>query len=363
LSKEKAYKELALKLLKKKEIKPREGVKEDPAHPAIYPTGNLPKRMLGYPEKRLWDLVVKRFMAVFGETALRQSIRAILEVNGHNFFLEGRQTLKEGWRWFYRPYVKAKEVLLPPIKEGESVRLKRVIWNDKFVNPPPRYNPASLLKKMEEFGIGTKATRAGIIETLYSRKYITEERIVVTDLGFDIIETLSKYAPRVISVELTQELEKKLENIQSNNEKRENILLEAIEHLKLQLENFKEKEKQIGEVLSKAIKKARTQERIVGKCPVCGTGNLIILYSRKTKKRFIGCTNYFKGDCKTSFPLPQLGKAIPMGRDCGYCGWPMVQVQIRGRKARRLCFNPNCQLKAERRKHAEMQSLLQRNPG
>ena len=357
LSIEPAYKKLASELLEKEELKPNEGAKEDPAHPAVYPTGNLPERLLSEPEKKVWDLVVKRFMAVFGETAIRESVRVRLEVNSHNFFLRGRRILKEGWMQFYKPYVRAEEVLLPPIKEGETTPFKRVICDDKFTNPPPRYNPSSLLKEMEELGIGTKATRADIIETLYNRGYVTDERMVVTDLGFDIIDILGKYAPRVISVKLTQELEKKMEQIQSNNEKRENILLEAVEQLKPQLEQFKENEGPIGEVLSNAIKKARMQERIVGTCPNCGTGNLMILYSRKTRKRFIGCTNYFKGICKTSFPLPQRGTAKPMGKNCSSCGWPLVQVHIRGRRPWRLCFNPNCPLKEERRKHIEMQNL------
>ena len=357
LSREPAYKKLASKLLEKEELKPREGAKEDPAHPAVYPTGKLPERTLSEPEKRMWDLVVKRFMAVFGETAIKQSAKVRLEVNSHTFFLRGRQILKEGWMQFYKPYIKAEEVLLPPIKEGETVRLKRVIRDDKFTNSPPRYNPSSLLKKMEELGIGTKATRADITETLYNRRYITDERIVVTELGFDIIDILSKYAPGVISVKLTQELEKKMERIQSNNEKRENILLEAVEQLKPQLEQFKEKEEPIGEALSNAIKRARMQERTIGNCPTCGTGKLMILYSRKTRKRFIGCTNYFKGICKTSFPLPQRGTAKPMGKNCSSCGWPLVRVQIRGRRPWRLCFNPDCPLKEERRKRIEMQNL------
>jgi DNA topoisomerase-1 len=359
LSKEPAYKNLTSKLLEKKDLTPREGAKEDPAHPAVYPTGNLPERPLSDPEKKVWDLVVKRFMAVFGETAIKQSVKVSLEVNGHNFFLRGRQILKEGWMQFYKPYIRAEEVLLPPIREGETVRFKRVICDDKFTNPPPRYNPSSLLKKMEEYGIGTKATRADIIETIYNRRYIAEERIVVTELGFDIIDTLSKYAPGVISVKLTQELEKKMERIQSNSEKRENILLEAVQQLKPQLEQLKEKEGPIGETLSKAIKRARMEERIVGNCPNCGTGKLMILYSRKTRKRFIGCTNYFKAICSTSFPLPQRGTAKPMGKNCGSCGWPLVQVQIRGRRPWRLCFNPNCPLREERKKRNEMQNLQQ----
>jgi len=359
LSREPAYKKLTSRLLEKEELKPREGAKEDPAHPAIYPTGNLPERTLSDPEKRVWDLVVKRFMAVFGETAIKQSVKVRLEVNGHNFFLRGRQILKEGWMQFYKPYIRTEEVLLPPVKEGEKVRLKRVIREDKFTNPPPRYNPSSLLKRMEEVGIGTKATRADIIETLYNRRYTTDERIVVTELGFDIINVLGKYAPGVISVKLTQELEEKMERIQSNNEKRENILLEAVEQLKPQLEHFREKEGSIGEALSNAIKRARMQERIIGNCPNCGTGKLMILYSRKTRKRFIGCTNYFKGICKTSFPLPQRGTAKPLGKNCSSCGWPLVRVQIRGRRPWRLCFNPDCPLKEERRKRNEMRNLQQ----
>jgi DNA topoisomerase-1 len=216
---------------------------------------------------------------------------------------------------------------------------------------------------MEELGIGTKATRADIIETLYNRKYTTDERMEVTELGFDIIDILSKYAPRVISVKLTQELEKKMEQIQSNSEKRENILLEAVQQLKPQLEQFNEKEGPIGEALSDAIKRARMQERIIGNCPNCGTGKLMILYSRKTRKRFIGCTNYFKGICRMSFPLPQRGTAKPMGKNCGSCGWPLVRVHIRGRPPWRLCFNPNCPLKEERRKRNEMQNLQQGSPG
>jgi DNA topoisomerase-1 len=215
---------------------------------------------------------------------------------------------------------------------------------------------------MEEVGIGTKATRADIIETLYNRKYIAEERIVVTDLGFDIIDVLSKYCPGVISVKLTRELEEKMERIQTNSEKREYVLFEAVERLKPMLEELKRREAVIGEALSKAIKRARIQERIVGDCPTCHTGKLMILYSRKTRKRFIGCTNYFKNSCKTSFPLPQRGTVKPLRRPCKGCGWPTLIVKIKGRRPWTLCFNENCPKKEERRKRLEMQSLQQRSP-
>ncbi|MEM3840724.1 MAG: DNA topoisomerase I [Candidatus Bathyarchaeia archaeon] len=350
------YRKLAAELLAKRELKPNEGKKEDPAHPAIYPTGNLPERVLEEPERRIWDLVVRRFMAVFGEPAIRQSLKVCINVDGQRFFLRGRQTLKEGWLRFYEPYVRSEEVLLPPLEEGQRLRVRRVILEDKFTKPPPRYNPGSLLKKMEVAGIGTKATRADIIQTLYDRKYVRDERMVVTDLGFEVLEVLKRHCPPIVSIGLTRKLEERMDKIQSNQEKRENVLLDAIKILKPVVEGLKAKEKTIGEQLSNAIKRARLEERIVGQCPLCGTGMLMILYSRKTGKRFIGCTNFFKKQCNAAFPLPQRGTARPLGRNCRGCGWPTVQVRIKGRRPWNLCFNPKCPLKMERR-NVEMRNM------
>jgi len=357
LGKAPQYKKLVADLLSKPELKPKEGKKDDPAHPAVYPTGNLPERELDDSEKNIWDLVVRRFMAVFDEPAIRQSMKAQVNVNGHRFYLRGRQTLKEGWLRFYGPYVRSEEVLLPPIKEGQAVNVQKVILEDKFVKPPPRYNPGSVLKRMEEAEIGTKATRADIIQTLYDRKYIREERMVVTDLGFDVLEVLEKYCPPVVSIKLTKELEERMDKIQVDSEKRENVLADAVEILKPAVEELREREKTIGEQLSNAIKKARLEERTIGPCPVCNTGKLMILYSRKTGKRFVGCTNYFKGLCKTSFPLPQRGTVKPLWKNCRGCGWPTAQVWMKGRRPWTLCLNPQCPLKEERRKRIEMQNL------
>jgi DNA topoisomerase-1 len=357
LNKAPEYRKLTSELLAKAELKPREGKKEDPAHPAIYPTGKLPERVLDDSERNVWDLIIRRFMAVFGETAMRQSMKVSISVNGHCFFLRGRRILKEGWLRFYGPYVRSEEVLLPPIKEGQKLNVKQAILEDKFTKPPPRYNPGSLLKKMEGEEIGTKATRADIIQTLYDRKYIRDERIVVTDLGFEVLDVLEKYCPTVVSIKLTKELEERMDKIQVNNEKRENVLTDTVEILKPVVEDLKGKEQIVGERLSNAIKRARLEERTIGICPICKTGKLMTLYSRKTGKRFVGCTNYFKGLCTTSFPLPQRGTVRPLGKNCRGCGWPTVQVRIKGRRPWILCFNPECPLKEERRKRIEMRSV------
>jgi DNA topoisomerase-1 len=350
LSKSPEYRKPASELLPKPTLKPNEGTKEDPAHPAIHPTGNLPQKQLTNPEKNVFDLNVRRFLAVFSEPATKQAIKVHIRINGHMFYLSGRRILKEGWLHFYQPYIKPEEILLPTIKEGDLVAVNGINLGDKFTNPPPRFNPNTVRKRMEETEIGTKATRAEVIQTLYQRKYVTEERIHVTDLGFEVVNVLENYCPRVISANLTRELEEKMNKIQENKEKRESTIADAVEFLKPAITQLKENEKAIGLQLSEAVEKSHLQEKIIGTCPTCHTGKLVILRSRKTGKRFAGCTNYFQGLCKTSFPLPQKGLLKPLGSNCRSCGWPTLQVITKGRRPWTLCLNPKCPQKEQRRK-------------
>jgi DNA topoisomerase-1 len=342
LGRAREYAKLTGELLAKPALKPAEGKKKDPAHPAIYPTGNLPERTLYSTEKNVWDLVVRRFLAVFGEPAVMQSIKVTISIGGNRFQLNGRRTLEEGWIRFYKPYVKSEDAVLPPMEEGQKVGVKKVVLEDKFTKPPSRYNPSSLLKRMEKEEIGTKATRAGIIQTLHDRKYVREERIVVTDLGFEVVDVLKEYCPTVVSLELTRRLEERMDEIQQGTETRENVLQGVIELLKPVTEKLKENERVIGARLSQALMKARLEERVIGACPSCQSGKLVILRSKKTGKRFVGCTNFFEGKCNTSFPLPQTGLVKPSGSVCKSCGWPTVRVWMRGKRPWNLCLNPNC---------------------
>jgi DNA topoisomerase-1 len=339
------YRQEAGELLGKPVLKPNEGKKFDPAHPAVYPTGNLPERSINSAERNVWDLVVRRFMAVFGEPALMQSVKVTVNINGNRFQMNGRRTLEEGWIRFYTPYFKSADTVLPPMEEGQKVGVKQMVLEDKFTAPPARYNPASLLRRMEKEEIGTKATRAGIIQTLNTRKYTREERIVVTDLGLEVVDVLKEYCPAVVSLELTRRLEERMDAIQQGNETRGNVLRDTIEILKPVTEQLKENESVIGERLSQALMKARLEERVVGACPVCKSGQLAILRSRTSGKRFIGCTNYFEGTCKTSFPLPQKGVVKPTGTVCRSCGYPTVRIWIRSNRPWNLCINPSCPTK------------------
>jgi DNA topoisomerase-1 len=342
------YKQESGELLGKPVLKPNEGKKTDPAHPAIYPTGDLPEKSLNSAEGRIWDLVVRRFMAVFAEPAVIQSIRVFLNINGNRFQINGKHTLEEGWIRFYKPYFKSSNTMLPPMEEGQKVSVKRLLMEDKFTTPPARYNPSSLLKRMEKEEIGTKATRAGIIQTLKNRKYTRDEKIVVTDLGLEVVDVLNEYCPAVVSLELTRRLEERMNCIQQGNETRENVLRDTIEILKPVTDQLKENERVIGERLSQSSMKARLEALVLGTCPLCKSGQLVILRSRTSGKRFVGCTNYFESTCKTSFPLPQKGLAKPTGNVCRHCGYPIVRIWIRGNHPWSLCVNPLCPTK---RKH------------
>jgi DNA topoisomerase-1 len=337
------YSKQAADLLSRPVLKPNEGEKVDSAHPAIYPTGNLPEKPLGIPEKNILDLIVHRFMAVFGEPAIRQSVKAILSINGNNFHLNGIRTLSEGWIRLYKPCAQVKDLPLPPVTEGQKITVKRLVLKNNFTKPPSRYNPRSLLLKMEKEDIGTKATRAATIQTLYDRKYLCGTyNLGVSELGFEVVEILAKYCPTVVSPELTRRLEQEMDEIQQGKTTKEAVLQKAVSALKPVISELKAEETAIGQRLSQALKKAWLKERIVGSCPKCAEGKLVILRSKKTGKRFVGCTNHFEGKCNVTFPLPQSGSIKPLSSPCKSCGCPVISVGLRGKQSWKLCLNPHC---------------------
>ncbi|MCW3992885.1 MAG: DNA topoisomerase I [Candidatus Bathyarchaeota archaeon] len=336
-----AYADLAERLLSKPALRPRQGKKDDPAHPAIYPTGNPPGK-LGKAQSRVYDLICRRFMATLGDPAVRQRTDAEVDVNGHLFRLRGSRILEQGWVLFYRPYVKEKEAALPALRKGQVLPLIRLEAFRKQTKPPPRFNPSSLLKLMEDEMIGTKATRTDIVDTLFKRGYVDGNPITITDLGFAIVETLSNYCPEILSVEMTRRLEKDLELIQTGEIPAEGVVNEAIEMLEPILKEFKAKERLIGTEINEALRAERLRANVLGPCPVCGTGEMRLIRNKRTGKRFAGCSNYFNGSCSASFPLPQRGRIQSTGRSCPKCGAPIIRVISRGRRPWDLCVNFEC---------------------
>jgi DNA topoisomerase-1 len=339
----KQYRKFADELLRMPELKPNEGTKSDPAHPSVYPTGERPEKLVG-PQQKLYDLIVRRFFSVFGKPALAESIRVELDVGGQPFFLRGRRVLEEGWLAYYGRYGATEEIILPQLSEGQVLAVNEVKFEEKETPPPSRYNPSSVVKEMEARNLGTKATRASILQNIYIRGYIFGNQITVTDLGIEVIDSLLKHCPEIVSEELTAQFEREMEAIQGGRRNKDEVIEKAREELDKLLKKFKTHQLEIGKQLGEAYRITRQKQRIMGTCAKCG-GDLKVVVSRATHKRFAGCSNYPK--CTNSFPLPQTGMIISLGKTCEQCGAPMIQVNRIGMRPYRMCLDPKCPSKAD----------------
>jgi DNA topoisomerase I len=339
-----SYGNLASVLLSKGRLAPNEGRMMDPAHPAIYPTGVAPRQKLGGLEFKVYDLIVKRFLATFGDPAVSRCTDVAIDVNGHVFKAEGRTPVYEGWMIFYMPYVRIERRELPELRKGDLVKNLGVKMEEKFTQPPCRHNQASLLAKMEQEQIGTKATRADIIATLFKRNYIASGRggIEVTDLGFAVIDSMRAFVPAIISTGLTRSMEEHLEKVEQGSADSVSVIEQAADKLVESLAAFMEKEVDIGARIGDAAAADSAKAATIGPCPVCKKGQLRMIKSYKTKKRFVGCSNY-SVSCKATAPLPQKGLVRASGKACPECGWPIVGI-IFARRAKqwKICINMQC---------------------
>lgn len=330
------YKTFAKEILKTRLV-PVQGKKDDPAHPAIHPTGEHPKQLTGG-SKKVYDLIVKRFFAGFASYSVYQSTKVEITVKEHPFYATGNITVEEGWLRYYKEYAKIAEEPLPDLKKGEELTVTPAVLS-KETKPPPRYNPASAVKTMEKLGIGTKATRAQIVDILYERGYIEGKQMEVTTLGKKTVEALLNNCPQIASVKLTRHFEKEMDKIYEGKKEREKVIKEAQKELTTIFEEFKQKEEDIGKTIYEGLKVMMDKKNVVGICPECNS-KLRIIRSKKTRKRFVGCSGY--PECNHSYPLPQKGKVTPLGEVCE-CGAPVVKIS-----GRKYCLNPTCETHAAR---------------
>ena len=340
LAKQSRYAPLCHALLTKGTLHPNNGGKTDPAHPAIYPTGITPGKLEDR-EFKVYDLIVKRFLSTFGEAATRETMNVGIDVNKEPFAATGTRTVEKNWHTFYEPYVRLEETELPDVKEGEKLKVKKIEMHDRETQPPKRYTPSSIIRELEKRNLGTKSTRAEIIDTLFRRNYVLGEPITATDFGIRVIEVLEKYAPKIIDEELTKHFETDMESIRERQKKPEQVLSEARHVLLEILGDFKKKEKQVGEELRTTFTETRAAMTTIGPCPVCKKGEIVL---RKGKfGRFAACNKY--PDCKTTFKLPVSG-LVEVSKDvCQHCGYPMVTMIRKAKRPQTVCINPDCPAK------------------
>ncbi|UCD04189.1 MAG: DNA topoisomerase I [Candidatus Woesearchaeota archaeon] len=344
LSKNPSYSKIASEVLKTS-LKPNEGKKDDPAHPAIYPTGELAKG-LKPKERKLYDLIVKRFFAVFGEKAEAELTHVEFDIEKEIFVLHGQHIIKKGWIEWYSPYYMGKEVEIPKLKTGEIYHQKTSIIK-KQTKPPARYTAASIIKELEKEGLGTKATRATIIDTLYSRGYISGTSIKVSTLGKEMVSVFSKYAPEILSRALTSEFEQEMKEIRTGKVKKEDIIERAKKLLIKICKDFDKHKEKIGKEISEAAIETQKEESTLMRCPKCNKGNLRMIFSKKTRKRFLACDKY--PDCKTTWPLPQRGLIKVTTQKCPDCNTPKIGIYSRGRRPWIICPNPDCPSKKSKK--------------
>jgi DNA topoisomerase-3 len=286
-------------------------------HHAIIPTNSEHKLdKLSDDDRRIYDMVVRRFLAVFHPDAVFENTRLETTVGEHVFRTRGRLLLEAGWRSVYgeleeRPADddQGAEQTLPRLAEGETVTVLDVGSEEKVTQPPRRYTDASLLGAMEtagklvdddelreamkDSGIGTPATRAAIIERLIDVGYVERDgrALVCTEKGLGVIRLLGEHA--LTSPSLTGDWERRLSRIEQGDEERARFMADIAEFAGATVNELDEK-----------LKDVRIPRANLGPCPICGND---IVENRK------GFSCWTREDAGCGFVIwkQKAGKTLP----------------------------------------------------
>lgn len=339
------------------------------AHEAIRPTSVLrhPKKIksnLTKDQYKLYNLIWRRFIA----SQMSPAVFKTLTVNISNsdkylFRATGSQILFPGFLRVAN-WKQKKDKILPDIKESEKLPVFNYNPEQHFTQPPPRYSEASLVKTLEEEGIGRPSTYAPTISTVISRGYVERngKQLKPTKLGFIVIDLLSEHFPDVTDTEFTAQLEERLDNIEEGKDDWKKVLADFYYPFKQRLEKARDNMERVeiteetDEVCDKCgspmvVKYGRygkflacssypecknTKPFIIKtgvKCPQCEDGELIQRKSRKGRT-FYGCTSY--PDCK----FVTWNK--PVKEKCPECGGLMVEKRSKKKGLTHKCINKEC---------------------
>ncbi len=324
-------------ILAQEKITPTRGKKESTDHPPIHPTAAVPRDKMEPQDWKVYELVFRRFLATLSPAATTLSMRVDLAVEGEQFFSRGSRVLQEGWMRYYA-YGRKKDLILPALQQGDELRVEEKELGEGETQPPARYSQGTLIAKMEDLGLGTKSTRHAIIENLYERGYVYGDPLAPSETGAAVTEALRKFATLIVTPEMTAHLEEDMDAIAEGRE----TPADVVDKSRVMLEEIFEKLNSSKEEIAEEIRNGIREDKIVGVCPNC-QNQLKVIRSKKTKKRFVGCSNY--PDCSTTFPLPQSGGIIPTDEICPDCGTPRIKIISKGRRPWILCLDPNCPTK------------------
>lgn len=358
------------------------------AHEAIRPTSVLRepdkiKKYLTKDQYKLYNLIWSRFVSSQMKEAVFDTTSVDIKARDYTFRGTGSVLVFPG---FMKVYIegtdngeKEEDKLLPELKEGEILKLKELEPKQHFTQPPPRYTDATLVKLLEEKGIGRPSTYAPIIDTILKRGYVVREdkKFYPTELGFIVVDMLKEYFPDIMDVEFTAEMEDRLDSIEEGRTDWVQLLKgfyksfdDAVKKAENELSKVEVKEEVTDEVCEKcgrnmvvkmgrygkflacpAFPECRNTkpflEPIGVKCPECGEGEIVVKRSKKGRK-FYGCSNY--PECKF------ISWDLPTNKKCPVCGSLMVEKKSKG-KVTYCCINEECGFKQKQEQEASRRSL------
>ena len=370
---------VAARLQATPKLTPTRGNKRTTDHPPIYPVG-VPSGPLAGDQAKVYELVVRRFLATLMPPATIESQRLDVRIGSEPFVARGSRVAAPGFLEVYEKYTASRERPLPPVAVGDEFRVLEVRLDDKETQPPGRYGQGSLIEKMEDLGLGTKATRADIIQRLYDRTYVRGNPVEPTDLGMALIDAFDaglKDAPvDISSPAMTARLESDMDRIAAgdvpaqlprapadidNGRPWHVVVADSQQMLEEAWKRLEASIEQVRTVVLEALRRDQT----LGTCGKCG-GELAIVVSKKTGKRFAACRGKpgeapapaeaddgpARRGCGQTYPLPPFGQVVAAGKECQVCGLPMIRI-VGARGAREQCIDfygcPSNQALHERR--------------
>ena len=292
-------------------------------HEAIRPTtpSLTPDRVKGSltPDQfKLYDIIWKRFMASLMESCVQNTVKAEIRGADENdaaqgkyctFVASGYSIKFDGYTKLYDDGEDSKDEKIPELSQGDVVKLKELAGSQHFTQPPARYTEATLIKAMEEEGIGRPSTYASIITTIVKRGYIKRSAKLLrpTELGEATTKLLKERFPKIVNVKFTAQMESSLDEVGSGNEDYVKILHTFYDDLEKTLAKAKEEMKDVKITLAEDVTDIP--------CDKCGRMMVI-----KTGRygRFLACPGY--PDCKNAKPL-----VSETGATCPKCGSKIIE--------------------------------------
>lgn len=338
---DKEYANISKEILSKP-LNPSRGAKETTDHPPIYPVGYSDK--LTGAEKKIYDLVVRRFLATLYIDAKTENISAIIDILKEPFIVNGQTILEAGWKKIYH-FSKLNETVLPDLIVGENIEIININKENKETTPPNQYTEAGLIKLMEEQNLGTKSTRPAIIKKLRDRNYIQGTKsISATNIAIATCSVLNKHCQTITSPKLTADIEEDMELVATGKKKKPIVVDETRVILKDIIKILIKEKTEIATELRIATR----NDSVLGNCTLCGKE--IIARISKNNKQFAACTGY--PNCRNTFPLPQKYKVEGTKKTCEECKNAIIKILTR-RGGIEVCLNHKCKLRMEQQKEYE----------